>query len=125
MPVLIVYGVPSNVGRDKLESLINVLRHEVGSMPTLSPEAVSVFFPADLVEVGLGEELVCLVQGLFENPKRTTEFRRHLAEAILVFLSYFARCHLSQCKKVEVFVNRFNQDIDGFMACNPYEQEQA
>jgi len=111
MPVLTVKGMPSDV---KMGGLLCSLQSSAGCILRIPGNDVSVFFPADLVQEGLGEELVCVVDGLFEKPERTPELREIMASAIKSTLVAFATEHLSQCCKVEVIVNRFNQDVDGF-----------
>jgi len=111
MPVLIVYGMPANVG---LDGLLFSMKNTVAVVLHIAPDEVSVFFPTDLVKEGLGEELICLVEGLFKKPERTLEIRRLMAESIRQILVGFARDCLPQCKKVEVIVSRFDQDVDGF-----------
>jgi hypothetical protein len=82
----------------------------------LTNDQVSVFIPSDCVENGLGEELVCIVEGLFSKPERTPEVRKKLAEVVCEVLSSFACKHIPRCRKVEVFVKQFNQDKDGFVS---------
>ncbi|MCX6721490.1 MAG: hypothetical protein NT026_02740 [Candidatus Staskawiczbacteria bacterium] len=114
MPVLKVYGMPSSFAQETLGDLIDSLQIASGSVLGLSTGEISVFFPADLVQRGLGEELVCFVDGLFEKPERTRSLRRTLASAIVSKLSMFVLEYLPQCGKVEAIINRFNQDADGF-----------
>jgi len=114
MPVLKVYGMPSSFAQETLGDLIDSLRIASGSVLGLSTGEISVFFPVDLVQSGLGEELICFVDGLFERPERTWSLRRTLASAIVSKLCSFAMTYLPQCSKVEAIVNRFNQDADGF-----------
>jgi len=80
----------------------------------LHANEVSVFVQADLVQKGLGEELVCFVEGLFEKPERTTSVRQQVAESALMALTSLAKDCLPQCFKAEVVVGRFNQKTDGF-----------
>ncbi len=114
MPVLTVKGLPDAVENDKLNDLAYELSLLVGSCLNLDPEEVSVFFPSDLLQRGLGEELICFIDGLFEKPDRTTEVRQSLAKTILKALYDFSYKFLPVCNKVEVIVRRFNQNTDGF-----------
>ena len=118
MPVLIVYGVPSTIKQKDLETLVADLRAQAARPLKLAPSEVSVFLPADLVQKGLGEELVCVVEGLFEKPERTPEVRQELANEIRGRLRAFALDYPS-CRKVEVIVKRFDQFADGFAMCDP------
>jgi len=119
MPVLIVRGIPSAVESDRLNNLAYELASITGICLTIDPEGVSVFFPSDLLQRGLGEELVCIVDGLFENPDRTNSVRQRLAEAIARALRAFAQDCLPKCEKVEAILNRFNQSCDGFAVFDP------
>ena len=119
MPVLIVYGMPhippGGAATDQiLEGLVDDLQKVAAQVLNLHKEEISVFLPRDLVNSGLGKELVCMVEGLFEKPERTIEVRQQLAESIKSALYYFAQEYLPSCPKIEVLVKRFNQDVDGF-----------
>ncbi len=122
MPVLVIYGMPSSVKQEHLERVVSKLQVEVAASLELEPSEVSVFMPADLMQKGLGEELICIVQGLFERPERTNEVRWRMAAVIRECLYLFVHDHsfgtpLENCRKVEVIVNRFHQDVDGFAMC--------
>lgn len=120
MPVLTIYGMPSEIALGPsateviLECLMARLQDAAARELNLRSSEVSVFLPADLVQTGLGEELVCIVGGLFNKPEWTSEVREKLAVAVVLVLGDFARRYLSQCGKVEAIVNPFNQDTDGF-----------
>ena len=115
MPVLIVYGMPSTVEQDRLETLIAQLQRIVSAASTLSPSEVSVFFPSDIVQRGLGEELICFIYGFSERPEGAT--RNQIAEAIMSFFKGVAMTclGLNQCYKIEVFCD---SAIDSFASCN-------
>ena len=117
MPVLTIYGVPPTVAQEDLEVLINYLQTQVSDLLGLPFYEVSVFFPANLVNRWLGEELVCMVDGLFEKPERTIEARFAVAKVIVRGLVALTIGRIPQCKKVEAIVRRFNQNVDGFDAC--------
>ena len=121
MPVLKVYGIPSSISQGRLEILIGQLQSVTGSALNLPQSEVTVFFPADLCQQGLGEELVCFIDGLFEKPDRTSEVRRRLAQAIWEALANFVVFNfLSKCGKVEVIPTRFDQNKDGFATGDPH-----
>jgi hypothetical protein len=65
---------------------------------------VTVFFPADQLEVGLGEELIAQVEGLYKKPERTPEVLKQLQEAVCNCLENFATSHLPQCTYVEAMI---------------------
>lgn len=111
MPVLTVKGMPQNVD---LGGLLSSIKWAASRPLLLDPSEVSVFFPADLVQEGLGEELICMVDGLFEKPERTMEIRNLLAGSINRVLVNFALERLPQCLKVEVIISRFDQTANGF-----------
>ncbi len=114
MPVFTVNGIPDSTDRVLLDSLIGLIQRAAAKPLALQPGDVSVFFPTDLVQMGLGEELVCLVDGLFVKPERTTEVRQRVFDAVKDVLRGFAERHLSKCKKVEVIPSCFDQNRDGF-----------
>ena len=119
MPVLTVKGMPGDIDPKHLESLAARLGLLTGTLLGLPINKVSIFFPVDLLQTGLGAELICIVDGLFDKPERTREVRQRMAGDINAGLKYFAVHYLPQCGKVEVIVNRWNQDTDGFSTCNP------
>ena len=119
MPILTVKGIPNVVKSDHLNDLAYELASVTGMCLAIFPEEVSVFFPSDLLQRGLGEELICVVDGLFESPDRTNFGRQRLAEAIARALRKFAKDYLPKCKKVEVILYRFNQSCDGFATFDP------
>lgn len=121
MPVLVVYGMPEDCNSGVLIPLIQAAI--VADVPELQLDSnqISVFFPPDRVQAGLGEELICLVNGLLVKPERTPEVRRRLANAVCSVLIAFAKEHLPQCQCVEVLVTQFNQEKDGFATANPQQ----
>jgi hypothetical protein len=123
MPVLTVKGMPRDVEQGLLKELVNQLRMTVCVPLRLEPFDVSVFIPADLLCEGLGEELVCFVEGIFEWSERTTAVRDNTARAALEILRLFAWRFLPQCEKVEVICTRFNQNVDGFAVCDPRKEK--
>lgn len=80
MPVLIVYGLPANTPEINLKVLIDALKRVTSkAFYDVAPGQVSVFFNKDLCDVGLGEEIIVFVQGLYEKPERTDEVLHGLA----------------------------------------------
>jgi hypothetical protein len=114
MPVLVVYGMPNGIDPYLSSDLINKLQLAASGALQLSANEVSVFFPLDLVQEGLGQELVCLVEGLFVKPERTAEVRQRLFDAIADELDRFAQQHIPQCTKIEVIPSNYDQRRDGF-----------
>ncbi len=114
MPVVIVHGMPDNT--PGLEDLIGRIQSGIASIPELELQAseISVFFPRDLVQLGLGEEVIVSIERLFEKPERTLKIRQRLALSVASVIEDFALAHLPQCKLVEIFVNTFNPETEGF-----------
>ena len=111
MPIMFVYGIRGDTKQEKLEQLINDLRETVGQVPELGigPKQVTVFLPADLCATGLGEEIICMVEGLFNRAERTKDVRNRFAQIIKGVLEK----HFPNTGLVEVFVKKFHGD-DGF-----------
>ena len=118
MPVVIVYGMPN--GTPELEKLIEGIKHEVASVAELEIDEsqVFVFFPSDLAQTGLGEEIIVFVKGLFEKPERTPEVRQKLAVQIRDNVKGFTELYLTGiCAAicaVKVFVESFTPDTNRF-----------
>ena len=119
MPVLNIKGLPNGINPQYLLALSCSLRGGAGRMLNLSEEEVSVFFQADLLQDGLGEELICSVEGLFKKPERTPELRQRLFDLLSVLLGLWAKVHLPQCAKVEILPVPFDQEVDGFAMRDP------
>lgn len=85
MPVLKIYGIPTNTSPKKLENFHGVLAHSVFSMPelALNPKDVSCFFIPDMRFRGPEGEIVIFVEGLFEAPARTEKARTKLAKKLV------------------------------------------
>lgn len=116
MPVITVNGVPPDT--KNLETLWNNLRHEISRINALelSKDQITVFFPADLLAEGLGEEIIVFVNGLFPKPKRTFEVLRLMAQNIAFVIERFAKEHWPQCQLIEVFVIPFNPTKQPFVS---------
>ncbi len=116
MPIIFIYGVPGDHDVPELEKLMDRIKKTTSSVEELkiSTDNISVFFPPDLVSAGLGEEIVVMVEGLFDKPERTTEVRQDLANrlALLVY-EFFPRA------AIEVLVKKFTQNKDGFRQLLP------
>jgi len=111
MPILQVFGLPKNQTEKELYGLYNEIvfaAHEVKELG-LTKTDFTVFFPADRMEYGLGEEVICFVRGLFTKPERTDEVRNCLAEAVGKVL----RKHFPTALLVECIVESFNP-AEGF-----------
>lgn len=105
MPVITVLGIPANWKRDKIIPFWKDIRSCVEKLPELAlePEQVSVFFPTDHLSVGLGEEIIIFVDGLFEKPERTKRTINQYARILgRTAKQYF------QDALVEVFIRQTN-----------------
>ena len=109
MPVLLVYGIPKNTKVTKLSQFCENLRLVAADIKELNitVDQVSVFFPTDRLEEGLGEEIIVFVEGLFDRPERTKKVRKDLATAVAKTI----RSYFSNTKMVECFVKPFNPDL--------------
>ena len=85
MPILNVQGVPGDIAESKLKDFWKSLRAIVANVTELGliKDQVKVFFPPDLLQEGLGEEIIIEIKGLFDKPKeRTNEVRNRLCEKV-------------------------------------------
>ncbi|HOZ53566.1 MAG TPA: hypothetical protein PK142_02720 [bacterium] len=80
MPILIIYGIPTETNEEDLNIVCELMRQRIASVRELKieKEQVSVFFPKDLMSKGLGEEIIIFVEGLKESPERTENVKRML-----------------------------------------------
>jgi hypothetical protein len=95
-----VYGVPE-MDQGVLGSLLQIIRVVFSETLGTSLDQVSVFFPADRCERGLGEELVCLVKGLSGE---TPVSRKNMAIMTWNALNAFALRYVQQCSQVMVYI---------------------
>jgi hypothetical protein len=84
LPIITIQGVPPATPSDKLEKLVADLQCIASGIPELglSGADVSVFFPADLLSKGLGEEIIISINGLYDKPERTEEVLTTLAQRL-------------------------------------------
>lgn len=80
MPILIVYGIPTETDQETLEIFSELMRQRTAGIEELGikKEQVSIFFPSDLMAQGLGEEVIVFIDGLTEKPERTEKVKRQL-----------------------------------------------
>ena len=88
MATLIVYGVPAVIDQNVLAGVI--LDLEMAAGPDLAngdkaPKKVSVFFTNDLIQQGLGKELICFINILSPASSGT---RRKIANNVLHVLGF-------------------------------------
>lgn len=116
MPVLLIYGMPDvpSVGEVALNALTTALQDTVSTVLGISSRQVSVFYPANRMQQGLGERIVCFVEGLLSLPGRTVTVRRRLANSLEGVLDKFAQANIPTYHLVKVFVRQLNTQEDGF-----------
>lgn len=80
MPILIVYGIPTEMDKETLEIFSELMRQRTAGIEELKieKEQVSIFFPSDLMAQGLGEEIIVFIDGLTEKPERTEKVKKQL-----------------------------------------------
>ncbi|MCK9439577.1 hypothetical protein M0Q39_05975 [Patescibacteria group bacterium] len=81
MPILIVYGIPTETDKGTLEIFSELMRNRAADIEELgiTKEQVSIFFPSDLMAQGLGEEIIIFVEGLvFENPDGASKINKKI-----------------------------------------------
>lgn len=110
MPVLIVYGVPAEVTEESLERLTVELKTYFVKVFRIPGEQTSVFFPADRYQQGLGEELVCFIDGFSDKPMLADSTRKNLATSMMMIFVDFAKVNILHCGRVEVFVGSNRAD---------------
>lgn len=114
MPILVVYGMPNSV--EGLIALTMNLRSSVERFPDfeLTTSQVSVFYPADVLQEDLGEELIMMIDGFFTKPNRTSALRDQWAKVLCHQLRVFAQESIPHCKKVEVIMRVFDPNFNAF-----------
>jgi hypothetical protein len=114
MPVLFVYGMPEGI--DGLQVLTEEFCRSVEAIIDfeIARTDVSVFYPADLMKEGRGQELVLVVDGFFALPRRTFQLRSDWTNLLRDLLAEFAQKNIPHCRKVEVFVRLFDPNFNTF-----------
>ena len=113
MPVIKVWCLPPNQDERKLKLLHERIVKAVVSIKVLglkNENDMTCLFVPDLMQYGLGTEIVVEIFGLFEKPERTQSVLDQLAFLVgkAVSESY------PSTKKVECFVYPFNRKAQGF-----------
>lgn len=84
MPVIRVSCLPQ-MPEDDLSKLYEDIVAAVLSIEELGlkdESEITCLFPSDMMDVGLGDEVIIEVIGLFDKPQRTKAVRQELAEAL-------------------------------------------
>lgn len=107
VPVLTVYGIPAELQNSLAlrALLLEKLPEAASSVPEMeiSPDLVTAFAPGDLLDKGLGNEVIVTILGLFSRTKRTAEVLEWFAQAIRDCVVEFAQANVDNCCMVEVF----------------------
>lgn len=84
MPILNVQGIPGTIMPTKLNDILKGLQSAVAGVEELGliNEQVTVFFPPDLLQDGLGEEIIIEIKGLFGKTEHTNEVRNKLCAKV-------------------------------------------
>ncbi|MBP9771965.1 MAG: hypothetical protein KBD16_03535 [Candidatus Pacebacteria bacterium] len=116
MPVIELWCLPAGQSEDDLRKLHKAVVAAVVAVRELglkSQSDMTVLFPPDMMQYGLGEEIIVKIWGLFEKPERTEEVRQRLAEGVgSAVHTLYPRA------KVECFVTTFDPN-QGFWASRP------
>jgi len=124
MPILKIYGLPNTPNvLARLPTLTRRIQDNVADVPELgvTPEQVTVLYPADLMKQGLGEELIAESVGLFDKPERDHNVLQRLATAVKDALMEFARDNLPRCECVEVVIPIFDQHRGAYDSGKPHD----
>lgn len=117
MPIIFVYGLPDDFhDEESLRWKLIDAATEVKEL-NLSIKDISVFFPSERLKENLGEEIIIIVEGLFDGPERTNEVRIHLAAMLVrAVREYFPRA------VIECLVKPFNPEL-GYCSVTPVISE--
>lgn len=118
MPIIKVWCLPKAMTEERLKILCDAIINTVESVPELGltgkKGSITVLFPTDRMDYGLGEEIIAEVTGLFIKPERTEAVRNELARKITVLLhGYFPSA------KKECFIHPFDQ-TSGYCSIDPH-----
>ncbi len=85
MPVIKIWCLPSGQNETNLNRLHQGIVRAVTSISELGlkdENDMTCLFPPDLMQYGLGEEIIIEISGLFEKPERTHEVCQRLAKSV-------------------------------------------
>lgn len=85
MPVIKVWCLPKGQGEADLNRLHQAIVKAVVSVRELGlygENDMTCLFPPDLMQYGLGEEIIVEIGTLYEKPERTVEVRQRLARSV-------------------------------------------
>jgi len=84
MPVLVIYGINPRIDTTTRKNILHSLQMAVASVEELGvrKDEVGVFMPSDLIEEGLGEEIVVHVSGIVTKSDSNPDVLHRLAAEI-------------------------------------------
>lgn len=95
--VIKVFGIPDSVNHEAIAEMLDPLKFAIASSKEgVSEESVFVFFPHDIVQDGLGEELYVEITGLDDLLWDDTE-RQAAANKVAEALEVFCQAYIQQC----------------------------
>jgi len=121
-PVVIVYGLPNDISRKEIEELYEALVVAFLEIKELylKRDQVIFFFPSDRMMMGLGDEIIIFVRGLFGTWAVTEEIRDLLAQK----LGRAARPFFPEADLVRCYVELFNPEHGFWSSKREAAQEQ-
>jgi len=118
MPIIKVWCLPKNITEERLKILCKSIITTVEGIAELGlagKDAITVLFPSDRMEWGLGDEIVAEV-AIFNKPERTDEVRARLAKTIGTLLhGNFPSA------KIECFIHPLERS-SGFWKIHPHPE---
>ena len=114
---IIIYGMPADEDANQLPNLVTNIRKSITSEQGLKNlnipvGEICVFFQADLLSGGLGDEIIAHVFGVKRydgireqnEPPVTHEEKDQIAQSVCGELAMFASEHFAHCNRVNVEV---------------------
>ncbi len=111
MIVIKVYGVPDEYPQDKLKDFMKALKCESNDMKlVLQDHQATVFFPRDIIQKGLGEEIIIYVDHLLVEDDFHLIQSRYAESLVRISKDFFPKAF------IECFVQDFDDKKD--MSCS-------
>ncbi len=122
MPIVIVYGIPDGVKEELVVNFFVDILEEMTGIKELGLEKsqITVFSPKDRMEIGLGEDIIIFVEGLFEKPERTTEVINLLAKKLV----NAAETNFPETKVIECFIRTVNPQVGFYSSVDKVKEGQ-
>lgn len=121
MPVIKVWCLPKGQGEADLNRLHQAIVKAVVSVSELGlrdESDMTCLFPPDLMQYGLGEEIIVEISNLFEKPERTVEVLQRLVtkvgEAVqTLYPKAMVECSVTTINPAQGFWTRSARDQKG------------